>query len=82
MIISIIPIGNSKGIRLPKTVIEQLEIKDRVSLEIEEEKIVLRPIEKIPREGWAEAFKEMHKNGDDTLLLTDSDTEGAFEWEW
>ncbi len=70
MEVSVIKIGNSKGIRLSKTLIEKYNIKDSVDLILEKGQIVIKPLSK-PRKGWEKAFKEMAKNGDDMLLVND-----------
>ncbi len=70
MNISVIPIGNSKGIRLSKTIIEKYDIKDEVELILEADQIVIKP-KSIARQGWEKAFKKMRANGDDKLLLPD-----------
>ena len=57
---AIIKIGNSKGIRLSKTIIQQYIIKDKVELMFEKAQIVLKPINK-PRHNWEQAFKRCHK---------------------
>lgn len=70
MEIPIIQIGNSKGIRLAKRIIERYQLKDRVEIVFEEGYLILRPVQQ-PRAGWSELFSEMHKNGDDELLIDD-----------
>ncbi len=70
MKIPIIRIGNSKGIRLSKTVLEHYQITDSVEMVMEEDCIVLKPLTK-PRTGWDEAFSGMHENRDDQLLIPD-----------
>lgn len=65
---SIIKIGNSKGLRLSKTILEKYNIKDKVELILEKGQIILKPIT-TPRKNWEKAFKNMHKNNDDDLLL-------------
>lgn len=82
MIVSIISIGNSKGIRLPKSILKQLNIKDKVELEIKNNSLILTPISKKPREGWEAALSQMHKNQDDTMLIPDASYSEVFEWEW
>jgi antitoxin MazE len=77
---NIIKIGNSKGVRLSKTILEKYDIGDKVELILEKDQIILRPI-KQPRQGWAEAFKKMHENGDDELLIPDVFEDEVFE-EW
>ena len=80
MDISVIAIGNSKGIRLTKTLIEKYNIKDTVELILEKGYIILKP-KKTPRKGWEKAFKKMHENGDDKPLLPDIfDDENFEEW--
>jgi antitoxin MazE len=66
----VIKIGNSKGIRLSKTILEKYEIKDSVEVILEKDHIILKPGNK-PRKGWDKAFKKMHDNGDDKLILPD-----------
>ena len=80
MELSIIQIGNSKGFRLSKTLIEKYNIKDKVELILEEEHMILKPISS-PRKGWDLAFKEMNENGDDQLLFNDVfENENLEEW--
>jgi antitoxin MazE len=80
MRLSIIQIGNSKGFRLSKTIIEKYNIKDKVELILEKNYIILKPVLS-PRKGWDNAFKEMNANGDDQLLFNDIfDTESFEEW--
>jgi len=70
MEISISKIGNSRGIRLSKMLLEKYNIKDKVELILEKGQIIIKPISE-PRKGWDSAFKEMHENGDDQLLMGD-----------
>ena len=80
MEISIIQIGNSKGVRLSKTLIEKYNIKDKVELILEKGYLILKPISS-PRKGWEKAFKEMNENGDDQLLFNDVfENENIEEW--
>jgi antitoxin MazE len=80
MEISVISIGNSKGIRLAKTLLEKYNITDTVELILEKGYIILKP-KSIPRKGWEKSFKKMHENGDDTLLLPEVFDDETFE-EW
>ena len=66
----IIAIGNSKGIRLGKTLLDRYKIHDKVELVMEVDHIVIRPMRQ-PRKGWDVAFKRMHKNGDYKLVMPD-----------
>lgn len=80
MKISIIAIGNSKGIRLSKTMLEKYQIEDSIELILQEDCIVLKPIQKA-RKGWAEAFQQMSENQEDKLLIPDVfEDESLEEW--
>lgn len=80
MEVSIIKIGNSKGIRLSKTLLEKYNITDTVNLIMEEEQIVIKPLTK-PRKGWEKAFKEMAESNEDKLFFKDVWEDENFE-EW
>ncbi len=80
MELSVIDIGNSKGIRLSKTILEKYNITDKIELILEKGYIILKPKSE-PRKGWERAFKKMHKNGDDQLLMNDVFEDENFE-EW
>jgi len=70
MKVAIIPVGNSRGLRLPKAVLDACRFGDTAELTVEDGRIVLTPIA-APRAGWAEAF------------LADPDTElTAEDREW
>jgi len=70
MQISIVQIGNSKGIRLAKSILEQYQFGDKAELELKEGYLILKPVKKV-REGWDEAFKKMAAEGDDALVIPD-----------
>lgn len=79
MVMDVIKIGNSKGVRIPARVLKELNLKDKVEFIVEGDSIILKPI-KDPRSGWNEAFKEMNKNNDDDLIIDENlDCE---DWEW
>lgn len=80
MEVSVIQIGNSKGIRFSKTLLEKYNIKEKVNLILEKGQIIIKPISS-PRQGWEDAFKEMSKNGDDRLLFDDVFEDETLE-EW
>ncbi len=70
MQLPIIDIGTSKGILLPKTLLDKYNIDDKVEMILKEGYIILKPKAE-PRKGWDKAFKQMHENGDDKLLIGD-----------
>jgi antitoxin MazE len=60
MKIKLINIGNSKGLRLSKALIQQYNITEDIQLELKEDGILLKPITK-PRSGWSEQFEKSVK---------------------
>ena len=80
MDISLISIGNSKGIRLSKTILEKYNIQDAIELILEKDFIILKP-KTVARKGWEKSFKKMHENGDDKPLMADVFIDESFE-EW
>lgn len=78
----IIQIGNSKGIRVPKVLLEYARLPDEVEIQAENGRLIVRAAQG-PRAGWAEAAKAMHNQGEDQLL--DASTSNHFddkEWRW
>jgi antitoxin MazE len=81
MEVPIVKIGNSRGFRLSKTLLEKYQIKDKVELVLEQNHIVIKPVNE-PRKVWDLQFKEMHANGDDKMLINDVfEEENPDEWQ-
>ncbi len=78
----VIPIGNSKGIRIPKPLLELCHIEQTVDLRVKGEMILIRPIKHKPRTGWESAFKRMHERGEDRLLIDARIDQDLGSWEW
>lgn len=78
MELSVINIGNSKGIRLSKTILEKYSIHDKIELILMKNYFILKPKTE-PRKEWEKAFKKMHENGDDQLLMDDAFEDENFE---
>ncbi|MCK5242026.1 AbrB/MazE/SpoVT family DNA-binding domain-containing protein [bacterium] len=78
MQLNIVQIGNSKGIRLPKSLMQQCHIKDSVNIEVKGNEIILRPILQKPRKGWAKMFSKEKSElvFDDNIDLDNKD------WKW
>jgi antitoxin MazE len=68
MKVSVIRIGNSKGIRLNKIWLDKYQIEDEVELILEADTIIIKPIVK-PRHDWNMAFSAVGNNEDDSLLI-------------
>ncbi len=67
----LVQIGNSKGIRIPQKILGQCHFEDSVDLSVKNGALILKPIKKTPREGWALHAEKMHEAGDDRLLIPD-----------
>jgi antitoxin MazE len=68
----LIPIGNSRGIRIPKAILQQCDMSNEVELAVEGRQIILSPSGQKPRKGWREAAVRMAAAGDDELLIPDA----------
>ena len=78
----LIRIGNSRGVRLPKPLIEEAGLQDEVEVSVREGAVVIRSPRET-RQGWAEAARQMRERGHDRLL--DQPTTTRFdekEWRW
>ncbi len=84
MLTRIIKIGNSQGLRIPKPILKQTGISDKVEMDIKEGMIIIKPVLN-PRHGWDKAFKKMAQKKDDELIWGDENIEHSWdkeEWEW
>ena len=80
---TLIAIGNSRGIRIPKPVIEHCGLTEQIEMTVHDRTLLIRAPRK-PRTGWKEAFAKMAQRGDDKLLdpqplPTQWDDE---DWQW
>ena len=80
----IVKIGNSQGIRIPKLLLDQVDLGTEVELAVQQNRIVIRPAYRA-RHSWEQAFMAMAEQGDDRMfdddvLLPTAWDEG--EWEW
>jgi antitoxin MazE len=79
----LIRIGNSRGIRIPKPVIDHCGFEGTVELSVENERLIVSPGRKL-RQGWSEAFEKAGTAKNDALLLEPMQS-GEFdrtEWKW
>ena len=80
----IVRIGNSRGIRIPRPILEQCRLEGTVTLEPRGDNLVIRPARKA-RQGWEDSFRKMARNGDDHLLDIEKKSSTKWdekEWEW
>ena len=80
----IIHIGNSFGVRIPKTIIQQVGFNENMDLvfKITKEGLLISSA-KQAREGWEQKFKSTKKGLKDPSLLSDFSNEfDEDEWKW
>jgi antitoxin MazE len=78
----LVRIGNSRGVRIPKPLIDQVGLEDEVELRVVDKGIVIEAA-RAPRAKWAEAAKLLHERGGDRLLDEPTPTQfDETEWEW
>ena len=63
----IVRIGNSRGIRIPKSLLHQCHLDGPVEVDVQGNQLVVRSLAR-PRNGWEDAFRAMHQAGDDNSL--------------
>ena len=81
---NIVKIGNSRGIRIPKVLLEQTGMTEQVEIEVQSSQLVVRPVIKSAREGWDEKFQQMASREDDKMLDETVSTSqwDEEEWQW
>jgi antitoxin MazE len=81
MKVNLIRIGNSKGVRIPASVIKECGFETQVDLRVEDGVVVLVPAGR-GRDGWDAAFARMAEAGDDAPLLPEEQANAFDEEEW
>jgi len=80
----VVKMGDSKGIRIPKPILEQLALGEEVELLVQGDQLVIWPGRR-PRGGWEEQFARMTAHGDDRLLDEEAGNSTKWDeeaWEW
>lgn len=77
----IVQIGNSRGIRVPKALLEQARLPEDVELVAEPGRLIVQAARR-PRAGWADAARLMRERGDDQLVVEGATRFDRDEWEW
>lgn len=81
---AIVRIGNSRGIRIPKPILEQCRLRDEVEMEVRDNCLLIRGVAEA-RSGWDEGFRRMRELGDDALVDEGTSATTRWdvtEWEW
>jgi antitoxin MazE len=82
MLTTIRRLGNSRGILIPKPLLEQAGLRDEAEILLEGNTLVVRRPKAAPRSGWAEASKQLAALGDDALVLPDFANEADRDLKW
>lgn len=80
----VVRIGNSKGIRIPKTLLDEVGLEGEVEISVAGNALVVSPISRV-REGWSNAFAAMAARADDELLDRVAEPVSSWdaeEWRW
>ncbi|HEX3359113.1 MAG TPA: hypothetical protein VHS31_19190 [Tepidisphaeraceae bacterium] len=80
----LIPIGNSKGIRIPKSVLEQCSLGEDIEMNVRGDSLVIQSARNA-RQGWDQMFAKMRQRGDDKLKDEKSFEPSQWdrkEWTW
>ncbi len=78
----IVQIGNSRGIRVPKMLLDHAALPEDVELRAEPGRLVVSAAIR-PRAGWAAKARAMRQRGDDVLLDETTPTRfDATDWRW
>ena len=81
---TIVQIGDSQGILIPKHLLEQCHLQEEVELEPIGNYLIIKGLI-TPRTGWGEMFRKMAETGDDAMLDEDRPLETTWdrkEWQW
>lgn len=80
---TLVPIGNSRGIRIPKPILDQCGLTGEIDMSVRDGALVIRA-PKAARSGWDRAFARMARLQDDRLLDTApcATRWEKEEWEW
>ena len=81
MKVELVRVGNSRGIRIPKPILEQCGFEGRVELRVENDHLVIARGH-WPRQGWEEAFRAAGASTQDELLPGVRNQFDDEEWQW
>lgn len=83
---TLIKIGNSKGVRIPKTLIEQAGLADReLEFAVLADGLLIKPIRNQPRQGWKQRIREALETHAEEMAdaeWLDAPLTAADDWEW
>ncbi len=77
-------LGNSHGVIIPKPLLAEIgaKVNDRVDMKVEDGKIVVTPLRRRPRQGWAEDSKALAAAGEGGLVWPEFANKGDEKLKW
>ena len=82
---TLIRIGNSQGVRIPKVIIEQAQLEDKeLEFKVIDDGLLIHPVKK-HREGWKEQFDKVlqsQKSSKADQEWLDAPLVNEEDWEW
>jgi len=83
MLVDLIQIGNSRGLRLPKAILNQCGFNNTVNIEVEDHSLIITPYKNL-RQNWQTAFRSMSTNQSDFVLdINQNPTlDNEDDWKW
>ena len=82
MLTTIRRLGNSRGILIPKPLLQQAGLEDQAEIVVEGNTLVVRRPKATPRSGWAVASRELADAGDDALAWPEFPNEADARLKW
>jgi len=82
MLTTVRKLGNSQGVIIPKPLLAQVGLTGEAEMKVENGAIVLRPVKRTPREGWAEASRVLASDAEEGQAWPEFANEGDSALRW
>ena len=82
MQVAIRTMGNSKGVLIPKAILQQTGLQDAADLQVANGVIEIRPLKRNVREGWAADSQRVAQAQDDVLVWPEFANAGDADLVW
>jgi len=80
---NIIRVGNSKGIIIPSKFLKLIGLSNKVSIDVEDNKLIIEPVEENSRADWNDLFVKANSKDDTEILIPEVFENETFEdWTW
>jgi antitoxin MazE len=76
MIAKLVSIGNSRGVRIPRKLIEKYHLSDTIIIEEAGDGLFIKPELSASRLSWEETYKEMAESGESWVDFEDAVADG------